>query len=742
MSRYSFSLFNWRTYAFLFKKGYRFSNVLASGLSLLALISSISTYIVLTSVSPETNQTLLPLVYVNILLLLALAIVIAKRLVDLWHERKKNVAGSKLYAQLVGLFAFVSVAPAIITFVFSTFYLNRVVQAWFDTPVRTAIDEAYNVANAYLKSHADSIYIDARAVVEKLRPFVPQFLENKEQFSEELTLLGKDRNLPEILVLNGKRQVINRSKLTFALEFEKIDWDQAFKSAREGVPYIDVPTDTTTPDRVRALVLLDPVTETYLYVGRMLDPVVLSHRDKTKGAIANYKRLELQRSNLQITFILFFSLLALLLLLSAIWLGLTLSNILMRPISQLIRAAEQVSEGNLEVLIDSEPSHNEIDTLSHAFNRMTTQLSLQRQDLIQANLTLDQRRQFIESVLASVSAGIMGIDEKGILNLCNHRAGVLLSVDAKLLRGKSIQKIAPEMNPLLQEALETPKIPLNKQITIIRSGYTRILQVCVVVENGFVVTFDDVTPLLMAQKNAAWADVARKIAHEIKNPLTPIQLSAERLKRRYLKEIQNDPDTFRACVDTIIRQVHHIGTLVSEFSSFARMPNPILHTEDLVEICSQTLFLQKEAHPEISFTLNVPSSPVYWQCDQQQISQALTNLLQNAINAITEYPPENRHGAIRLTLIEDPSVLTILLEDNGPGLPREGRERLTEPYYTTRKKGTGLGLAIVAKIIDDHRGKLTFSESNMGGAMVSLVFPQGIAKGPSDGVNINSSKQG
>lgn len=743
MTWYSSSFFKWRTYSFLFKRGYRFSNVVALGLSIFALVSSFSTYIVLTGASAETNQKLIPFVYVNIFLLLSLAIVIAKRLVELWIERKKSLAGSKLYTQLVGLFAFVSIAPAIIVFVFSTFYLNSVVQAWFGEPVRAAIDEAGVVAEAYLKDHADSIFEDARAIVWDLRPSLPRLLENPELFSEELTHQGKIRNLPEILVFNEKKQVINRSQLAFSLEFEKVEWAQAFEYARNNLPYVVIPEDAPTKNRVRALVLLDPITDTYLYVGRMLNPTVLDHHAKTKSAIANYNRLEQQRSSLQVIFILFFSLITLLLLLSAMWLGLTLSNILMRPITQLIRAAERVSEGDLGVTIDSEPSHNEIDTLTHAFNHMTSQLSRQREDLIRANAALDQRRQFIESVLAGVSAGIMGIDKNGILNLCNHRAGDLLSVDPALLRGHTLEKTAPEIEVLLQEALATPKTPLNKQIMIMRQGFTRILQVCVVVENGYVVTFDDVTLLLAAQKNAAWSDVARKIAHEIKNPLTPIQLSAERLKRRYLKEIQNDPETFRTCIDTIVRQVRHIGTLVSEFSSFARMPVPVLNTEDMVELCSQALFLQKEAHPELHFILNVPSQPVYWKCDQQQIGQALTNLLQNAINAIFEQPHRESQGCVRLTLLDEASSISILLEDNGPGLSPQGRERLTEPYYTTRRKGTGLGLAIVAKVIEDHRGKLILGDSEMGGALISLVFPQGIAKSTFDGVNMDSSnKQG
>jgi len=712
----------------LFKKGYRSSNLIAISLSIAAIVSSVSTYIVLIGTSPDRNKSLFPLVYLNLFLLLSLAVVIAKRLVVLWLERKKGLAGSKLHIQLVGLFAFVSIVPAILVFIFSTFYLNGAVQAWFDKPVQTAIDEAHTVAEAYVKEHINSIVQDASVMVLELRPNIPHLLNAPSDFTDVLTRQGEIHNLREVLVFNEQQEVINRSRLTFALEFEnKAELSKAFEEARITGDVIVIAGETG--DRVRALVRLDPLTETYLYIGKTVDPSVLKHLAQTQTAVSNYRALEQQRSSLQITFVLFFSLVALLLLLAAIWMGLTLANILIRPISKLIRAAEQVSEGNLQVRIEQEPSHNEIDTLTTAFNHMTAQLDHQHQDLVKANATLDQRRQFIESVLASVSAGVMGITRSGQINLSNQRAGELLDISPALIKKTAINEIAPEIAILLEEAQQTPDATLNKQITITRQGLTRILQVHVVAENGFVVTFDDVTPLLMAQKKAAWSDVARKIAHEIKNPLTPIQLSAERLKRRYMKEIKNDPETFQSCINTIVRQVQHIGNLVSEFSSFARMPEPIFREENLVELCSEALFLQREANPEIQFTLQVPSKPVLWLCDQQQISQVLTNLLQNAVNAILEKPQQNGEGGkIQLVLTDTEEAIKIIVEDNGPGFPAHGREHLLEPYYTTRRKGTGLGLAIVAKIATDHRGQLILGDSITGGALVSLVFPRTTTK--------------
>jgi len=709
------------------KKGYRSSNLIAISLSIAAIISSVSTYLVLIGTSPDRNRSLFPLVYLNLFLLLSLAVVIAKRLVVLWLERKKGLAGSKLHIQLVGLFAFVSIVPAILVFIFSTFYLNSAVHAWFNKPVQAAIDEAHTVAEAYVKEHINSIVQDAIGMVLELRPSIPHLLNSPNDFTEVLTREGEIHNLREVLIFNERQEVINRSRLTFALEFEDTtELARAFEEARLTGDVVVIAG--STGDRVRALVRLDPLTETYLYIGKTVEPSVLKHLAQTQTAVSNYRALEQQRSSLQITFVLFFSLVALLLLLAAIWMGLTLANILVRPISALIRAAQQVSEGNFQAHVENVPSNNEVDTLTTAFNHMIAQLDHQHRDLVKANEKLDQRRQFIESVLAEISAGVMGITRKGEINFSNRRASDLLAITSSIAKQTHIADIAPEIEILLEEA-QQQAAPLNKQITITRQGLTRILQVSVVAENGFVVTFDDVTPLLMAQKKAAWSDVARKIAHEIKNPLTPIQLSAERLKRRYLKEIKTDPETFKSCIDTIVRQVQHIGNLVSEFSSFARMPEPVFRQENLSELCSQAVFLQREAHPDTQFILDVPPMPVFWLCDQQQISQVLTNLLQNAVNAILEKPQQdNEGGKIHLSLIDTEEAIRIDIEDNGPGFPSHGREHLLEPYYTTRRKGTGLGLAIVAKIATDHRGQLVLGDSITGGACVSLVFPRNITK--------------
>lgn len=595
-----------------FKPSHRLSNILAFSLGLAAILSSIATYFVLTGTSPEKKQTLLPWLYLNLALLLALAFVIARRLVEVWIERRKGQAGARLHVQLVGLFSLIAVVPSIVVFIFSTIYINGAVQAWFGKPVRSALDQARAVASAYFKEHHNSIEKDAIHLVNHLRPFMMSLSQDPAQLESELTDQGSLLNLDEILVFNANRQVIGRSKLTLSLIFDTtINLNDAMHLADTGEVPVMVDESRT---RMRALALLDPVSKTYLYIGKAVDHLVLYYLDNTENSLKAFDKLEEQRSGLQITFVLFFTLVAIVLLLSAVWMGLTLANILVRPVGRLIHAAEQVSQGNWQVRVEEGSSHNEVDTLIQSFNRMTSQLDRQRKDLI------------------------------------------------------------------------------------------------------------------VAHRNAAWADVARRIAHEIKNPLTPIQLSAERLKRRYLKEIQTDPETFQLCVDTIVRQVKHIGSLVSEFSSFARMPEPIMKNENLNVLCQQAIFLVKEGAGNVSIQLDAPSDPVMVPCDAQQISQVLTNLLQNAVNAIDEFE-KNISGQILLTLRDRGEKITLIIEDNGPGFPIENRERLLDPYYTTRRKGTGLGLAIVAKIIQDHRGDLELGDSVLGGAKVVIELPKNAVKG-------------
>ncbi|MBM3468147.1 MAG: PAS domain-containing sensor histidine kinase [Alphaproteobacteria bacterium] len=723
-----------------FAQDYTLSRRLAAGLSIAAFLSVVATFIVLTGAKPFTDKStqVLPFIYLDLTLMLLLAVIIAKRLVELWVERRRGLAGSKLHVQIVGLFSLITIIPAILVAGFAAIFINIGVQSWFGEPVRAALSEAKEVADSYLKEHKQTIKHDALDIVRELLPEVVSLVNNPKVFSRILTDQGYARRLSEVVVLNGNKQVLARSFLAFSFEFENLDLDQAINDVQSGekVAFLaDLGKESI--DRVRVLVRLDPLTDTYLYVGKLTDKAVLKHVARTEGAIKEYDRLGEQSTSLQLTFILFFAAITLLLLLVAIWGGLTIANLLIRPITRLIVAAKQVSQGDLTVQVSTDgSSNNELGNLAQAFNRMTSQLNSQREDLINANTQIDRRREFIETVLAQISAGVIRLDEKRRLDLVNQRAATLLSVTIEKIKGKKLSTVADELIPLLDKADSLALHQLNEQVTLVRRGIACILQVSVIVQHvqevtkGYVITFDDVTALVVAQRKAAWSDVARRIAHEIKNPLTPIQLSAERLKRRYLKEITSDPQTFQTCIETIVRQVGQIGNLITEFSSFARMPNPIMKEEDIAEICRQSVFLQKQARPFIAFELQIPDYSVMVRCDAQQISQLLTNLLQNSFNALEAYYSLNTTGAealspakICLTLeVYDENVL-LIVEDNGPGFPKEGRELLTEPYFTTHTKGTGLGLAIVAKIVEDHRGKLELGDSSMGGAKVTIVLP-------------------
>jgi two-component system nitrogen regulation sensor histidine kinase NtrY len=349
---------------------------------------------------------------------------------------------------------------------------------------------------------------------------------------------------------------------------------------------------------------------------------------------------------------------------------------------------------------------------------------------VEANRQLDERRRFTEAVLAGVSAGVVGLDPEGRIHLPNRSAAELLGVERERLVGRPLAELIPEIAELLEEAARRPERVREAQIKLEGRGRKLTLLVRVAAEredgetSGYVVTFDDVSELISAQRKAAWADVARRIAHEIKNPLTPIQLSAERLKRKYLKEIQSDPETFSTLSETIVRHVGDIGRMVDEFSSFARMPAPIMKVEDLREICRQAAFLQRNAHHEIRFETQLPGEPVLFQCDARQVHQALINLLKNAAESIEARPGEElAKGEIRLFLEERGGSVALVVEDNGRGLPSELMDRLTEPYVTTRAKGTGLGLAIVRKIMEDHGGALVLEDRAEGGARAELIFP-------------------
>lgn len=693
--------------------------------------------------APETEpQTVLIFLYLDILFGLPLGAVVAVRLARLWGERRRGLAGSGLHARLVVLFGLVAVTPAILVAVFAALFLNFGLESWFSDRVRTALDASEVVAEAYLKEHKLSIVSEISAMANDLNRNAGVLMRNPQRFTSVLSTQAALRSLPEVAVIDSQRRILLRSRLSLSLELDEIPMNVLDKAKTGEVVVLTGEND----DRVRALIKLNRFVDAYLLVGRFVDPSVIEQTERTLGAVSQYRILEKHRESIQISFVLIFVVVALLLLLAAVWIGLNLATQLASPISNLISAAERIRMGDLSARVRAPSSTDELGTLSRAFNRMTQQLESQQLGLMEANRELDQRRQFSEAVLTGVSAGVIGLDGVQKITLPNRTASDLLAVDFEGAIGRDVKQVFPEIANILTEAELRPDRLHQAEIRVVRKRKTRTLLVRIAVERvehevvGYVVTFDDVTQLLAAQRKAAWADIARRIAHEIKNPLTPIQLSAERLKRKYLKEVSSDPETFIMCTETIIRQVEDIGRMVDDFSSFARMPQPSMKAENLAEICRQAVFLERTRHPDITFESALPEGVVELRCDNRQVGRALTNILKNAAESIEGRQPGDGKlpaGWIKLSIYQEPDEAgprtVIQIEDNGIGLPEYQRDRLTEPYVTRRDKGTGLGLAIVKKIMEDHSGDLLLEDGELGGARVLLVFNSGGAEETVDG---------
>jgi two-component system nitrogen regulation sensor histidine kinase NtrY len=705
---------------------------LAIALTIAASVSGVLTYVAVSGTAPDIlpdPRTILILLNIDLVLLLLLGAVVARRIVELWTERRRGLAGSRLHVRLVVLFSLVAVTPTITVAVFSVLFFNFGLQGWFSDRVRTAINQSLVVAEAYLREHQQVITNDIVAMADDISREGALLMANPPRLKAVVEAQSLLRSLTETLVFDRDGKVLARAGFSLGLEFEKVpDW--AIEEARNGRVAILTSEDE---DRVRALVRLGQFGDIYLFIGRHVEPRVINHIERVREAVSTYQRMEGERSGIEVTFAMIFATVALLFLFAAVWVGLSFATSLARPVSALVNAAERVRGGDLGVRVEDSAAGNELGSLSRAFNRMTSQLEGQRRELMDANQQLDTRRRFTEAVLAGVSAGVIGLDQHGNINLPNRMASELLSTELDAYLSMPLAEVVPEMTEIVSTARAHPDRPAESQITLTRDGRVRTLLVRVTGERGagavqgFVVTFTDITALLLAQRKAAWADIARRIAHEIKNPLTPIQLSAERLKRKYLKQIADDPETFEICTETIIRQVGDIGRMVDEFSAFAQMPAPVMKHQDLVELSRQAMFLQQSAHADIEYAFNAPDGPVEADCDARQIGQALTNLLKNAAEAIYARDPNSGNrtlapGRVELRLSMTQGYPEISILDNGVGLPADFLDQLTEPYVTTRSKGTGLGLAIVKKIMEDHGGELMLDHGGEGGARVSLLF--------------------
>jgi len=715
------------------------------GLMITAALAGAATFFAITNVPRFgiTQQMVLALIVIDLALVLMLGVTITWVLVRLWTQRRAGSVGARLHIKLVSLFALVAVVPAIIVVVLAAVMFNTQVKAWFNERVRTAVENSVVVADAYLAEHKRAISTDAAAMAEDLSRSWPRFVADLPSVERTVEIQAALRSLPEAIVFDSAGQILARAGLTVSLELDRPPTSAIQQAGRGDIVILT----NEAGDRVRALIGLNINPPVYLYVGRFVDANVLQHVERTRQAAQSYAETESQRTLFVLQFATIFVIVTLLLLLIAVGVGLGFANQMTRPIARLVRGAELVRSGNLGVRIEGDEGSDEFGMLTRAFNRMTRQLDEQRSELIEANRQLEDRRRFTEAVLAGVSAGVIGLDREGRINLPNRSATALLGAEIGELAGRLLADIVPEMAPSIERAISTPYSLVEDDVSLNTGGESRTLHVRIASERdskdqviGFVVTFDDMTELLSAQRKAAWSDVARRIAHEIKNPLTPIQLSAERLKRKYANEITSDRETFEACTDTIVRQVTDIGRMVDEFSAFARMPNPVFANANLVAICRHAVVLQQSAHPDIKIETRFPSYALSVACDGGLLTQALTNLLRNAIEAIEgrTAPADGEEmpdGAISVLLEAVGDEVQITVEDNGRGLPETQRDRLTEPYITTRAKGTGLGLAIVKRIMEQHDGHLRLDDrpetpmdtagrpSNSRGARVSLVLP-------------------
>ena len=700
---------------------------LALVLTFIAVVAGLATYWMTSRRPPygANTDTVQFLLNLDLLLLLLLAIVLVRRVVLLILQIRQGSAGSRLHVRLVLLFSGIAGGPAIVVAVFSVFFLSSGLENWFSARVRGALDNSLEVAQAYLKEHRENIRADALAMAADL---------NRESLSADfdatrlrqlVNALAALRSLTEAIVFDGSGRVLARTGLSFTMEIEQIPSDELERAA--GGEVVSLSSDTD--DRVRALVRLDGFGDAYLFVGRFVDAKVLSFMDQTQRMVDDYQEMQRNRTGLQIDSTVIFMLVSLTLLFASVWVGLMFANQLATPIGRLLYATNRVRAGDLMARVPEEgPDSDEFVTLSRAFNRMASQLESQRRELIEANQQLDERRRFTETVLAGVRAGVIGLDQEHHILLPNQAAQDFLAGVGEEIAGRRIDEVLPGAGQLFERLEQHPDKVVEQQVSLVRGGRERTLLVRLSPQRdsertqGYVLTFDDITALLSAQRQAAWAELARRIAHEVKNPLTPIRLSAERLERKYLGQISEDRESFTKSIGTIVRQVDTIGRLISEFSAFARMPTPVMREESLDELVRDAVFLQQSAWPQLRFAVDLPPKrPVRLTCDGPKVSQALTNLLQNSINAVSEGVSE-RIGKIVVRVRRAPMAVQIEVEDDGPGFPPD-RERLFEPYVTTRVKGTGLGLAIVKKIMEEHGGSVELLRGELQGALVRLTFP-------------------
>jgi two-component system, NtrC family, nitrogen regulation sensor histidine kinase NtrY len=711
----------------------------------LALFSAFLTFIVLTGLTPiePKRNVVYGFLLINAATILLLVGIIVHEVWKVVQARRRGSAAARLHIQVVSLFSIIAVLPAVLVAIVANVTIDRGLDRLFSGPTREVIQNSLIVANAYLHEHAQLIRGDIIGMANDISHARPIYQLDPLSFRQMLTASAASRNLPGAMLIDKDRNILESAQTGIRQEFTTPE-PEFLKGVDENEPQIAVFIEA---NYVAAVIRLRGFTDTFLYVARVLDPRVVAQLRQTQASVAEYAALESRKLGIQVAFALMFAVIALTILMASVLIGLNFANRLVAPIRRLMSAANIVSTGDLNVQVPVLKSEGDLAQLGETFNKMTQELRSQRDELVNASELIDSRRRFIEAVLSSASAGIIGVDASGSIGILNRSAEKLIEKAESEVLDHPLSEVLPELDDMMKTAREGTQKLVQGQITINRDGHERNLSVRVSAEqtsqsrDSYIITLDDITELVSAQRTSAWGDVARRIAHEIKNPLTPIQLSAERIRRRFGRTVTEakDKEIFEQCTDTIVRQVDDIRRMVDEFARFARMPKPVMEGEDVADVVRQAVFLMKVAHPELDIEADIKQDPMPAQFDRRLISQALTNIIKNATEAIEQVPPEEL-GKGRIDVVAQRENDDILIDviDNGIGLPKVARQRLLEPYVTTRQKGTGLGLAIVGRVLEDHGGRIELKDASdfrpgQRGAWMRLRFSvTGQAKKPGE----------
>jgi two-component system nitrogen regulation sensor histidine kinase NtrY len=707
----------------------------------LSLVFGLLTYLILTGLTPirPRHSVVVTVLLINIVLILGMVMVIAWHIMELLRNYRQGRAGARLHVRFVRQFAFVASLPAIILAVFASISLNRGLDHLFSAHTKVLVRDSLEVAKAYMNEHSEVMRADMVAVASAVEKELPKLVERPREIITLLQFHSALRALPNLYLINSEGTLL-ASGGSSPEPYRKPPAGP-LGAAQDGTVILIPPSNN---NKIAAIKKLEKPADRYIYASRDINPVVIRHVQRARANVSEYIKLEKGRTGVQIAFAAMYVAIALTLLLAAIWLGLLFANRFSEPVKRLIAAAQSVSEGNLDTVVHLKPRHGELAQLGSTFNNMTAEIKSQQNQLLDTNLMLDERRRFIEAVLSGVSAGVIGLDNFGIVDHVNRSAEKLLGRQRRELIGKRLEQVAPEFRKAIMQARaqegDGDEKPIQCDVKMKVEDGERHFVVRMTRESsddreyGFVLTFDDTTELIKAQRSSAWADVAQRIAHEMKNPLLPIQLAADRIRRNYGPMLEKkDRGILDESVDTIIARVADIKRMVDEFSDFARMPEPIMELYDIRDIVSGITSLYQQSEQDIELSVSLPKKPIISLCDKGLISQAMINIIKNATEAIIcayEKKPllKSYSGKIWVKLKHQGKEFTIEVTDNGCGLPSEQRNRLLEPYVTTRDKGTGLGLAIVQKIIEQHGGRIYLEDApktgkRSSGARISLILP-------------------